>query len=179
MILKNCQNCNREYLAHPNKLFCSQKCGAAYRWKLKPRDTDKPRNCLVCGTSFFATPEANHQQICSADCRKKRNAQSVREWHLRNPEREAIYRERTKAKQMPETNLIRFRRNNPDAPSKCESCGDHRVLDIAHKPGFERNGAGRSVRNCKWPEMVWVLCPTCHALHDRMHYSVEELGLTI
>jgi len=25
--------------------------------------------------------------------------------------------------------------------------------------------------------MVWVLCPTCHALLDRMHYPPEELGL--
>jgi hypothetical protein len=90
---------------------------------------------------------------------------------------EAIYRARTKAKQLPDSNLIRFRRTNLDAPMACESCGETRVLDLAHKPEHRRNGEWRSVKNCSWPERVWVLCPTCHALLDRMNYSPEELGL--
>jgi hypothetical protein len=96
-----------------------------------------------------------------------------------NPEKEPIYRKKTKAKQLPDSNLLRFRRHNPDAPKACESCGENRVLDIAHKPGHERNGAWRNSENCKWPEKVWVLCPTCHALLDRMNYAPEELGLTL
>ena len=51
------------------------------------------------------------------------------------------------------------------------------ALDVAHKPGHERVGAWRSAANCVWPTMVWVLCPTCHALLDRMHYPPEDLGL--
>ena len=43
----------------------------------------------------------------------------------------------------------------------------------------ERNGQWRNINNTQWPEQVWVLCPTCHALVDRMRYSPEELGLTI
>jgi hypothetical protein len=31
--------------------------------------------------------------------------------------------------------------------------------------------------NMQWPEMVWVLCPTCHRLLDRMHYPPTDLGL--
>jgi hypothetical protein len=30
----------------------------------------------------------------------------------------------------------------------------------------------------RWPEKVWVLCPTCHRLLDRMNYSPSELGLS-
>jgi hypothetical protein len=60
----------------------------------------------------------------------------------------------------------------------CESCGEGRVLDVAHKPHARRYGAWRSAQNCKWPDMVWILCPTCHALLDRMNYPPEELRLT-
>jgi hypothetical protein len=90
-----------------------------------------------------------------------------------------MYRERTKAKRLPDSNLTRFRRANPNAPMACESCGEGRVLDVAHKPTCPRLGAWRSAKNCKWPDQVWVLCPTCHALLDRMHYLPEDLGLTV
>ena len=29
------------------------------------------------------------------------------------------------------------------------------------------------------PNHVWVLCPTCHALLDRMHYLPSDLGLRL
>jgi predicted nucleic acid-binding Zn ribbon protein len=173
-----CDNCGNEYVfQRKDSQFCSQNCGAAYRWKQYPKDTDKPRACTVCGKHFLATKDANQKRVCSEQCRRARNSKKVREWHLRNPEREALYRQRTKAKQLPDSNLLRFRRNNPSAPTACEACGEDRVLDLAHKPKHERNGQWRSVRNSKWPEMVWVLCPTCHALLDRMRYPPEELGL--
>lgn len=178
MYTKNCLNCTCEYeTKHSKSVYCSQKCGAAYRWKITPKDTDKPRQCKVCGNEFFATPQNNQKRTCSDKCRRSRVAEITRTWHKRNPERETLYRQRTKAKKLPDSNLLRFRRRNPDAPMACESCGETRVLDLAHKPGFERNGAWRSAQNSKWPDHVWVLCPTCHALHDRMRYSPEELGL--
>ena len=69
---------------------------------------------------------------------------------------------------------------NPDAPKFCQSCAETRVLEIAHKPGHERFGERRNNGNQKWPEKVWVLCPTCHRLLDRMHYDpVEDLNLTL
>lgn len=149
------------------KIFCSNICGAKYRWKNRPNKVTS-HICRVCGKDFPME-----------ECRRARVAKITREWHLRNPERTAIYRQRTKAKQLPESNLVRFRRHNPTAPKACESCGEHRVLDVAHKPGHERNGQWRNSRNCKWPEMVWVLCPTCHALVDRMRYPPQELGLKL
>lgn len=178
MYLKNCLNCGVTYeTKHSKGVYCTQKCGAAYRWKLLPKGTDKPRACAVCGVQFFATPQNNQKRTCSDACRRARVSEIVRTWRTRNPEREGLYRLRAKEKQLPDSNLARFRRNNPNAPRACESCGDSRVLDLAHKPGKERNGAWRSVGNSRWPEHVWVLCPTCHALHDRMRYPPEELGL--
>lgn len=180
MKTRACDNCESVYeFQRRDSQFCSSKCGAAYRWRGYPKDTDKPRSCRECGAAFYATKDANQKRICSDKCRRTRQARAVRGFHKRNPEREAIYRQRTKAKQPPDSNLRRFRRSNQNAPMACQVCGEARVLDLAHKPGFERNGRSRAVRNSKWPEMVWVLCPTCHALLDRIHYSPEDLGLSL
>jgi ribosomal protein L34E len=122
-------------------------------------------------------PGQGNKWLCSRTCRKASQALSVRTFHKRRPQQEAIYRARTKAKKLPDGNLVRFYRTNPKAPKACESCGEERVLDVAHRPDARRLGQWRSSRNCKWPAMVWVLCPTCHALLDRMHYPPEELGL--
>jgi hypothetical protein len=50
------------------------------------------------------------------------------------------------------------------------------VLDIAHRPEHARRGAWSNAANTT-PEKVWILCPTCHALLDRLGYSAEQLGL--
>lgn len=179
MFKNTCEKCSCVFDAkRSTSRFCSQKCGAAMRWVLSVKDTSKPRACLECGASFIAKPEANQQRLCSDACRKTRNSRKVREFHAANPERENWYRSRTKEKKLPDSNQIRFFRANPNAPRCCESCKENRVLEIAHRLGYERNGRGRSLSNCKWPEMVWVLCPTCHRLLDRMNYSPKDLGLS-
>lgn len=90
---------------------------------------------------------------------------------------EAIYRARTREKLGPDSQNKRFYALNPNAPRACEACGEDRVIEVAHRPGYERLGARRSSANMQWPKMVWVLCPTCHRLLDRMHYPPEDLGL--
>lgn len=171
-----CLKCGKEAVVkRERKKFCSQKCGAAYRLSLKPKITQ--HKCRMCGKDFPIGPWQNQKWLCSDTCRRASKAKSVREFHLRHPDRESAYRERTKEKIGPDGNLKRFRKINPTAPMACESCGERRVLDVAHKPKHRRNGAWRSAQNCRWPEQVWILCPTCHALLDRMHYSPEELGL--
>jgi len=173
-----CLHCSAPVSAQrTTRKFCTRECGAAYRWKIAPKKSDEGHVCRACGKTFPIGPGQNQKWTCSDACRRARVAQITREFHLRNPEREALYRQRHKAKQLPDSNLHRFRRWNPNAPTACESCGETRVLDMAHKPGQERNGQWRSQANCRWPEMVWVLCPTCHALLDRMHYPPAELGL--
>ena len=165
--------------SHVHRKYCSQKCKGRYRKKNPSPPKENGHICRICGKWFPIGKGQHNKWLCSDQCRRESVAKSTREFHLRNPHKENLYRQRTKAKRLPDSNLIRFRRTNPNAPKKCESCGENRVLDVAHKPGKERNGAWRNSQNCKWPDMVWVLCPTCHALIDRMHYSPEELGLKI
>lgn len=70
----------------------------------------------------------------------------------------------------------RLRRKYPDLPTSCEACGEDRILEVAHKPGFERKGAWRVMSNTQ-RHMIWILCPTCHKLIDRGICVPRELGL--
>ena len=175
-----CLHCGKtEENWNPGRKFCNQRCKAAYLRKHGVQHKDHAHLCRICGKSFPIGDGQNNKWLCSDECRRASVAKKVREFHLRRPERNATYRARTKAKQLPDSNLTRFRRYNKNAPTACESCGEVRVLDVAHKPDHWRNGAWRNSKNCQWPKMVWVLCPTCHALLDRMHYTPAELGLTV
>jgi len=172
-----CVHCGIEMPgASPSKMYCSRTCKRAFRAINPPERTDV-HPCRMCGAEIPIGPGQGNRWLCSPECRRASVAKSVREFHLRRPEAEAIYRERTKQKKLPDSNLVRFYRHNPKAPRACQSCGESRVLDVAHRPGSERFGEWRSRANTVWPQMVWVLCPTCHMLLDRMNYSPKELGL--
>lgn len=174
-----CIQCGVEMFgSHSHRKYCSGKCKAAYR-RANMLEFDGSHVCRVCENSFPVGPGENNKWLCSDECRKASNAKSVREFHLRKPLQDAIYRAKTRERVGPDGNQKRFYRNNPDAPRSCESCGESRVLEVAHKPDSWRLGERRSSANCKWPEKVWVLCPTCHRLLDRMNFSVEELGLKL
>lgn len=163
--------------SHSHKKYCSSACKGRWRKKNPSPPRENGHTCRVCGIHFQIGHGEHNKWICSDECRKKSNAASIRNFHMRRPKMEAIYRAKTKNKLPPDSQNRRFYSLNPNAPVACESCGESRVLEIAHKPGHERHGARRSAANMKWPEMVWVLCPTCHRLLDRMHYPPAELGL--
>lgn len=174
----HCIECGIEMTgSHIHRKYCSNRCKGMNRKKTGPKHPVSHHDCRICGKIFEIGPGQGNKWLCSAECRKASVAKSVRTFHDRRPQQEAIYRARAKEKRLPDSNLHRFYRTNPDAPRACESCGESRVLDVAHKPGFSRMGAWRSSANCQWPKMVWVLCPTCHALLDRMHYPPTDLGL--
>jgi hypothetical protein len=174
--LLKCRHCQAEMPSqHLSRRYCNWRCKRAYQ-KTNGGDSSGA-NCRQCGIWFPKGPGQHAKAICSAECRRARLAESVRTFHLRRPTMQQVYRQRAREKQGPDSNLKRFRRSNPNAPTACESCGERRVLDVAHKPSCPRLGEHRSARNCKWPEQVWVLCPTCHALLDRMRYPPAELGL--
>jgi endogenous inhibitor of DNA gyrase (YacG/DUF329 family) len=178
MLQPKCVECDKQLPgSHIHRKYCSQRCKHKWRKKHGPREPVLSHTCRICGAQISIGPGQGNKWLCSVECRRTSNTTSVRTFHQRRPQQEAIYRERTKAKKLPDSNLARFRKTNPNAPHACEACGETRVLDTAHKPTCRRLGAWRSKQNCKWPEMVWVLCPTCHALLDRMHYPPEELGL--
>lgn len=172
-----CLHCNAAMKAeHLSKKFCSARCKKRYN-KSHGRKRDDGGVCRQCGKLFPRGPGQNAKSICSPECRRARLAESVRTFHLRRPAMEAIYRSRTREKIGPDSSLRRFYLWNQNAPRSCESCGESRVLEVAHKPTSPRLGERRTKLNCKWPELVWVLCPTCHRLLDRMNYSPDELGL--
>lgn len=174
-----CVECGIEMLgSHIHKKYCSPKCKARWRKKHPNGKMSDGHNCRICGVWFPLQKGQANKWLCSDKCRRASNAKSVRSFHERQPLVSAIYRARTKEKLPADSQNLRFYRLNPDAPHNCEACGESRVTEIAHRLGHERNGARRCADNMRWPEKVWVLCPTCHRLLDRMNYSPRELGLT-
>lgn len=160
-----------------HRRYCSGRCKARWRKKNPSPDRSEGHDCRMCGDHFQIQSGQHNKWLCSDACRRASNTKSVRTFHERRPLMDGVYRARTKAKVLPDGNLVRFYRSNPEAPKSCQSCGESRVLDVAHRPEYPRLGAWRSSKNCMWPEMVWILCPRCHALLDRMHYPPSELGL--
>lgn len=135
------------------------------------------RTCRQCEKPFgvFGRADANRQH-CSPACSIESARASRRKFYQANPSKLGEYRSASRKRIGPDGNLKRFYRRYPDAPRACQSCGERRVLDVAHKPGHERRGAWRSNKNTTI-DKVWILCPTCHALLDRMGYAPHELGL--
>lgn len=164
--------------SRPDRKYCSIRCKARW-WKTNAHmEPVTSHVCRECGTAFPISRVQHNKWLCSRACIRAANARSTREFHARRPSQMAAYRARTKAKLPPDSQNRRFYRLNPDAPRACESCGETRVTEIAHRPGHERHGERRTAKNMVWPEKVWVLCPTCHRLLDRMHYPPNDLGLS-
>ncbi len=178
LILQCIECASRMEGSNIRKMYCSIRCKARYRKRNGGRLSDG-HICRICEKLFPLRKGQANKWLCSDKCRRAMNAKSVREFHLRRPKMEALYRAKTKAKLPPDSSNKRFYALNPDAPRACESCGESRVTEISHKPGHERLGQRRSSANLKWPTMTWVLCPTCHRLLDRMNYSPSELGLSL
>lgn len=173
-----CLYCGKEMLgSHIGRKYCSRKCKAAYYRTHTAGHITDGHICRTCGKHFPLKSGQGNKWYCSDECRKAAVAKSAREFYLRHPQMEKIYRTRTREKLGPDSNVKRFYKWNPNAPRACESCGETRVLEIAHRPECARIGGYRNKANYKWPEKVWVLCPTCHQLLDRMNYTPAELGL--
>lgn len=174
-----CRQCHTTLDAkHLSKRYCSRSCKNRF-YKENPALVNATEHvCRQCGKRFPIGPGQFNKWLCSAECRRAKNTQSVREFHNHRPLQEAIYRRRTREKIGPDSVLRCFYLWNPHATKSCESCGEVRVLDVAYKPSHARLGEPRKSSNCKWPYHVWVLCPTCHALIGRMNYPPIDLGLT-
>jgi hypothetical protein len=154
--------------------YCSTKC-ANRRRTIGPKD----RVCRNCSTAFISAGggEANKQH-CSVECAQASARKSRLDFKRRRPEREPIYRERQrqKAGDRKDRTLHRLWRKYPSLPHQCEACDETRVLDVAHRPEHARNGAWQTMANST-PEKIWILCPTHHALLDRLGYTAEQLGI--
>lgn len=115
--------------------------------------TDERRTCKGCGQAF--APKKGKHVFCSSACYQKGRAPSPAS--LLAPQG-------------------RFFRRYPHRERKCQarSCGETRVLDLAHKVPVR----GRRRLVPKDGE-VWVLCPTHHRLLDGGLVSADELGLPL
>jgi hypothetical protein len=159
--------------------FCSFDCQQKFRNDRKPRKLlATGRHCRQCGTKFFPAGRGeSNKWHCSPECAVQSARESRSKFYAKKPEKYREYHAKSREKRGPDSNLKRFYARHPEAPRACQSCGEGRVLDVAHKPEHRRNGAWRSKTNTTI-DRVWILCPTCHALLDRMHYPPADLGLS-
>lgn len=169
-VCETCDSPMKKYVRRQR--WCSTKC-ANKRRNIGPTE----RSCRSCGETFVrADAHDSNRQHCSPDCARASARKSRQEFKRRRPEREPVYRERQRQKNLKDTAVQRLWRKYPWMPRACEACGESRVLDIAHRPEHARNGAWRTMGNTT-PEMIWILCPLCHALLDRLGYTAEQLGI--
>jgi hypothetical protein len=176
--LKYCWVCGKEFEAHtPWHRYCSHKCEAENQRNIKGRVVDKGRYCRQCGKKFIPSRNGGqNKQHCSPECAVKSARESRSKFYKLNPQKRKEYGLNREKKVGKDNNLLRFYLRYPEAPKKCQGCGNDRVLDIAHRPEFRRNGAWRSKSNTTIKK-VWILCPTCHALLDRKGWTPEEIGI--
>lgn len=173
-----CRECGSAFRAkRPDKRYCTQHCtGKAARTRRGEQSniTAAGRDCGQCQRHFEITPPDTNQRYCSPDCARNSAKQQRRVWHKANPTKQKSYNSNR-----PDRTwglVARLRRRHPNLPTSCQSCGESRVLELAHRPGFKRNGAYRIMKNTQ-PHMIWVLCPTCHKLLDRGICTQTALGL--
>jgi len=173
----HCKYCGVDFLPNTRpQLYCSNKCRDSFFNGLKSiakQGNQKIRHCKRCGSQFEYGKEQKNKQHCGIECSLK-SARLSRTKYQKIPINITKKRDSERKRQI--GNKERVFNRYPDLPRACQSCGEDRVIDIAHRPEFKRNGAWRSVANCS-PEKIWILCPTCHALIDRMHYDPKTLGL--
>ena len=173
-----CSLCHSEFEAQrPDRKYCSIRCQSrAGRLRRGEQDdaTKNGRDCRICQKHFSIIPPDSNRRYCSDECAAQGAKNSRNNFHRRNPGIRAVYNSRRKFK---DSGVVaRVRRKYPDLSQSCQSCGESRVLELAHKPGFERKGVWRKMENTK-PHMIWILCPTCHKLLDKGICTPEELHL--
>lgn len=183
MLTKHCTVCGVGFESQtPWHRYCGAACSAkAHRARIGLAK-HRPRHCRQCGSQFFLTGRGGGNQAhCSTACSAKSARESRYGFYKKNPHKEAEYRaasrERAKASGTKDRSLTRLCKRCPGTPVACQSCGESRVVQIAHKPEHRRLGAWQSSKNTRWPETVWILCPTCHILLDQCGYTPAQLGL--
>lgn len=158
------------------KQYCTMACRQATLAIKRPTWVPTTTECTMCSKSFqyIGRPV---RKLCSEECRRESARRHRAAFARKRPEQLEVYRETQRAKKKRDTLLGRLWRKYPWLPRACESCGESRVLDVAHRPGQERRGLWISVTGSH-PDRIWILCPTCHALLDRCKLTQAELGIT-
>lgn len=174
--LGTCAECAVSFIRDVrNKRYCGSPCRLAAH--AKRHNLPPHRTCRQCGSGFHRQGRGqSNKWYCSAECARLGARRARAEFSKKRPERDAIYRDRQRAKKRRDTALERLWRKYPWMPRACEACGESRVLDLAHRPEHARRGAWKTMSNTT-PEKIWVLCPRCHALLDRLGFTEAQLGI--
>jgi hypothetical protein len=172
---KQCLECKTVFqTTHQRQLYCTKLCSYRAENRRRKDRLQKDRTCRFCSEPFIPTSANN--QYCSDHCSTEGARRSRRAFARKRPE--AIHRYyQTRVEKNGKDTLVNRVIRKYSLERKCESCGEGRVLDVAHRPEYKRNGAWRTMKNMQ-PHMIWVLCPTCHALIDRGVCTPDELGLS-
>jgi hypothetical protein len=159
----------------PDKKYCCFACQARQGRRRRGEQVDiHSRRCGECDSEFTIQYPAMNRRYCSDECSTIAAKRSRRQFHKKKPYIQKLYNSRRKYK---DSGVVtRLFRRFPELPKACQSCGEARVVEIAHRPDFRRNGAFRKIENSQ-PHMIWILCPTCHKLLDRGISTPLELGL--
>lgn len=173
-----CIECKAKFRGRRDKQYCSFACQSRAGRLRRKEQTDEiraGRDCKKCGSHFdIAWPDSN-RRYCSDECARTAAKESRRAFHKRNPKAQKEYNSRNPFRT--HGVVARLRRKFPDIPISCQSCGESRIVEFAHRPEYRRNGTFRKMENTK-PHMIWVLCPTCHKLLDRGICTQSDLGLS-
>ena len=181
---KICPQCDTAFTAdHNSHIYCTHSCRNRAT-KLRCHNTPGhwltvEMTCSMCSTTFYRTEKTGpNKKYCSVECSYRVTLKNQARFHELNPDAVRRYKETQRRMKGHDTLINRLRNRYTDLPTACEcdTCYEHRVLDIAHKPEFKRNGAPRVMKHYA-RHMFWILCPTHHAIVDRGICTPAELGL--
>lgn len=180
---RNCAHCGAAFTtAHRSGLYCSTVCRThASQERCRQSKAGEwlrtPRTCGICKTEFMCTLATGpNKKYCSPLCVAAARGRDMAAFKQQHPTAMQQYNAVRKTKYGADTLMSRVRKKYPDLPTACEACGETRVLELAHKPEYARNGRWRT-SDLYERHMFWVLCPTCHRVIDKHVQTPDELGL--
>lgn len=182
---KPCEHCGKMYIPFRKRSrFCSNLCSAQWHYKRK-NTVQRERPCKEC-QSIFSYNGIGHLNFCSDKCAriaasrsKIISARTAAQWRKDHPNETAKYRKVQKERNPESVKgglTQRFFAKYPHVKYQCQSCGEKRIVELAHK--IARNGAWRTLGNTTEKD-VWILCPTCHRLLDFGICTKEQLNLIL
>lgn len=179
-----CKGCEIEFESEvKSQRYCTFSCRnkAQKQRKIKQKGDWRttPVICGVCEKEFIRGENSSPiRKYCSDECSAVAQNRLSEQFKKDNPQWLENYKAKKIKKYGKDTLINRLRKKYSDLPNVCEvpECNEGRVLDIAHKPEYARNGAYRVM---KYYErfMFWILCPTHHAIIDRGVLSPKEISL--
>jgi len=184
---KQCPVCDTKFTPDNRaQIYCSLPCRTRAQTNRDATATGKPhwsltgKICKICGKHFMpGTKMSSNAKYCSDACRVEGIRTTQKRFKQLNPEAQSIYnRARDMTNGRKDTLQRRLYAKYPDLPRVCETpnCREARVLEAAHKPGFERKGADQVMKFYE-RHMFWMLCPTCHRVLDKGIETPEQMGL--